>query len=90
MRNIKDLIHDYIEVVEPNPELHHDEFVRTYCVYTNADHQEKMRMTVSMIDATTTPLMNRQGRLDDHAKELNVPTQDYYTAERGHHTFRPL
>jgi len=80
MRDIKDLIHDYVEVVESNPELHHDEFVRTYCVYTNADHQEKMRMVVSMIDATTTPLMNRQGRLDDH-----FPNQDYNSIERANH-----
>ena len=53
LRNIKDLIYDYAEIVEPNHTQ--DEFLRQYTTYKYADETEKTRMVQGMINTVTNP-----------------------------------
>lgn len=51
MRNVKDLIYEYAEIVEPDHVQ--DEFLRQYYTYKYADETEKTRMVQGMINTIT-------------------------------------
>ena len=51
MRNVKDLIYEYAEIVEPDHVQ--DEFLRQYYTYKYAEETEKTRMVQGMINTIT-------------------------------------
>tara|TARA_B100000686_G_C16134916_1_gene639218 strand:- start:233 stop:415 length:183 start_codon:yes stop_codon:yes gene_type:complete len=51
MRNIRDLIREYAEIVEPDHVQ--DEFLRQYTTYKYATNDEKTRMVSGMLDTVT-------------------------------------
>ena len=51
MKDIKDLIREYAEIVEPN--YVQDEYLRQYYSYKYADKTEQTRMVSGMLDVVT-------------------------------------
>ena len=51
MKDIKDLIREYAEIVEPN--YVQDEYLRQYYCYKYADKTEQTRMVSGMLDVVT-------------------------------------
>ena len=51
LKDIKDLIREYAEIVEPN--YVQDEYLRQYYSYKYADKTEQTRMVSGMLDVVT-------------------------------------